>query len=326
MHSAFSSFSTSTPLDEPCAKVRGHKLLGTGAANTSWGALTALPGVWRAQDMTRDELVCPSGYPALDAELPGGGWPMGAMVELLQVDATQHVWQLLAPALAQQIQTGPPGQAVVLIGAPAMPFGPGLAARGLDPQRLLCVQAEGLAQRLWVAEQALRCADVTAVLVWLPSAGSEFLGSKSRGSEFMGSERGSSVNLQMQLRRLQIAVPPRSLLFTLRPLAAQAEHSCARLRLGVQIDAVAGARASGAADRLQIRILKRRGPAPLLPVELPPHPQRLADLLLAARHQPLSVSSAPSAPLPQSAPAQGQRFAHPYVNIVASTLDRAVAA
>ena len=323
MYSAFSTFSTSstsTPLDEPCAKVRGHKLLATGAANTSWVALTALTGVWRAQDMTRDELVCPSGYPALDAELPGGGWPMGAMVELLQVDATQHVWQLLAPALAQQIQTGPPGQAVVLIGAPAMPFGPGLAARGLDPQRLLCVQAEGLAQRLWVAEQALRCADVTAVLVWLPGAGSEFLGSK-----LMGSERGSSVNLQMQLRRLQIAVPPRSLLFALRPLAAQAEHSCARLRLGVQIDAVAGARASGAADRLQIRILKRRGPAPLLPVELPPHPQRLADLL-AARHQPLSVSSAPSAPLPQSAPAQGQRFARPYVNIVASTLDRAVAA
>ena len=315
MHSAFSSFSTSTPLDEPCAKVRGHKLLGTGAANTSWGALTALPGVWRAQDMTRDELVCPSGYPALDAELPGGGWPMGAMVELLQVDATQHVWQLLAPALAQQIQTGPPGQAVVLIGAPAMPFGPGLAARGLDPQRLLCVQAEGLAQRLWVAEQALRCADVAAVLVWLNCT---------------ASTRGRSADLQMQLRRLQIAVPPHGLLFALRPLAALAEASCARLRLSVQTGGVTGGLVGNlvgcVADRLQIRILKRRGPAPLLPVELPPHPQRLADLLLAARHQPLSVSSAPSAPLPQSAPAQGQRFARPYVNIVASTLDRAVAA
>lgn len=301
----YSAFSTSTPLDKSCAKVRGHKLLGTGAANTSLVALTALTGVWRAQDMTRDERVCASGYPALDAELPGGGWPLGAMVEVLQPDATQHVWQLLAPVLAQQMQAGP--QAVVLVGAPAMPFGPGLAARGLDPQRLLCVQAEGLAQRLWVAEQALRCADVAAVLVWLNCT---------------ASTRGRSADLQMQLRRLQIAVPPHGLLFALRPLAAQAEASCARLRLSVQTSDLV----DGLADRLQIRIIKRRGPAPLLPVELPPHPQRLADLLLAARHQPLSVSSAPSAPLPQSAPPQGQRFARPYVNIVASTLDRAVAA
>ena len=258
--------------------------------------------------MTRDERVCASGYPALDAELPGGGWPLGAMVEVLQPDATQHVWQLLAPVLARQIQAGP--QAVVLVGAPAMPFGPGLAARGLDPQRLLCVQAESLAQRLWVAEQALRCADVAAVLVWLPCT---------------GSVRGGSANLQMQLRRLQIAVPPHGLLFALRPLAAQAEASCARLRLSVQTGGVAG----GVTDRLQIHILKRRGPSPLLPVELPPHPQRLADLL-AARHPPLSMPSTSSAPLPQSAPALGQRFAHPYVDTpahnAARTLDRAVAA
>jgi protein ImuA len=297
-----SAFSTSIPLDQPCGKALSRKLLGTGLTDM------ALKGVWRAQDMTRDERVCSSGYPALDADLPGGGWPLGAMVEVLQPNATQHVWQLLAPALAQQIQTGPAGQAVVLIGAPAMPFGPGLAARGVDPQRLLCVQAEGLAQRLWVAEQALRCADVAAVLVWLPCT-----------SSARGAERGSSANLQMQLRRLQIAVPPHGLLFALRPLAAQAEVSCARLRLGVQAD--------GAADCLQVQILKRRGPPPLLPVELPPHPQRLADLL-AVRHQPLSMPSTPSAPLPlpQSAPAQGQRFARPYVNIPARTLDSAVAA
>ena len=297
-----SAFSTPIELDEPCGKVLGRSLLGAGAANaavTALPALTALTGVWRAQDMTRDELVCSSGYPALDAELPGGGWPLGAMVELLQLDATQHVWQLLVPALARQIQAGP--QAVVLVGAPAMPFGPGLAARGLNPQRLLCVHAESLAQRLWVAEQALRCADVAAVLVWLPCT---------------ASMRGGSANLQMQLRRLQIAVPPQGLLFALRPLAAQAEASCARLRLSVQT--------GGVADRLQIHILKRRGPPPLLPVELPPNPQRLADLL-AARHQPLSTTSAS---LPQSAPAQGQSLGRPHVNnpIPARTLDRAVAA
>ena len=302
-----SAFSTPIELDEPCDKALGRKLLRAGAAskaNSGITALTALTGVWRAQDMTRDELVCASGYPALDAELPGGGWPLGAMVELLQPDATQHVWQLLVPALARQIQAGP--QAVVLVGAPATPFGPGLAARGLDPQRLLCVQAEGLAQRLWVAEQALRCADVAAVLVWLPCT---------------GSARAGSADLPMQLRRLQIAVPPQGLLFALRPLAAQAQASCARLRLSVQASGVAGGLAGGVADRLQVHILKRRGPPPLLPVELPPYPQRLADLL-AARHQPLSM------PLPQSAPAQSQSLGRPHVNnsIPARTLDRAVTA
>jgi protein ImuA len=297
-----SAFSTSIPLDEPCAKALGRKLFGKNVVNTTLAAVSALTGVWRAQDMTRDERVCASGYSALDAELPGGGWPLGAMVELLQPDTTQHVWQLLAPALARQMQAGP--QTVVLVGAPAMPFGPGLAARGLDPQRLLCVQAEGLAQRLWVAEQALRCADVAAVLVWLNCT---------------ASTRGRSADLQMQLRRLQIAVPPHGLLFALRPLAAQAEASCARLRLSVQT--------GGVADRLQIHILKRRGPAPLLPVELPPHPQRLADLL-AARHQPSLVPSAPSVPLPQNAPALGQSLGRPHVDKLtrASTLDRAVTA
>lgn len=305
-----SAFSTPIPQDEPCAKVRGRKLLGTAASNTSLAALTSLTGVWRAQDMNRDELVRASGYPGLDAELPGGGWPLGAMVEVLQSDATQHVWQLLAPALARQVQAGP--QAVVLVGAPAMPFGPGLAARGLDPQRLLCVQAESLAQRLWVAEQALRCADVAAVLVWLPHT---------------ASARGGSADLQMQLRRLQIAVPPQGLLFALRPLAAQAEASCARLRLSVQTSGVAGGLVGSVADRLHIHILKRRGPPPLLPVELPLYPQRLADLL-AARHQPLSIPSTPPAPLPQSAPALGQRLGRPHVDnpIPARTLDRAVAA
>ena len=62
------------------------------------------------------------------------------------------MWQLLLPALAQGGQGGP----VVLVGAPWVPFGPALAAQGLPPERLLCVQADAPAARLWAAEQALR--------------------------------------------------------------------------------------------------------------------------------------------------------------------------
>ena len=40
--------------------------------------------VWRGDSLARAALPgVPSGFAALDAELPGGGWPRGGLVELL---------------------------------------------------------------------------------------------------------------------------------------------------------------------------------------------------------------------------------------------------
>ena len=104
----------------------------------------------------------PTGFGLLDAVLPGAGWPLGSMVEILQEQPHQHAWQLLLPALAQAArqQAGP----VVLVGAPFQPFGVSLAAQGLPAERLLWVRTDQPAARLWAAEQALRCADVIALL------------------------------------------------------------------------------------------------------------------------------------------------------------------
>ena len=47
---------------------------------------TALsPHLWRAESLDADDHrpVQPSGFAALDAELPGGGWPQGQLIELL---------------------------------------------------------------------------------------------------------------------------------------------------------------------------------------------------------------------------------------------------
>jgi len=57
-----------------------------------------------------------------------------------------------------------------LIGAPHEPFGPSLAAGGLPIESLLWICSEGAQARLWASEQALRCADVAAVVAWLPQA------------------------------------------------------------------------------------------------------------------------------------------------------------
>lgn len=226
--------------------------------------LPDLPEVWCADQLAQAEApVLSSGHAALDAHLPGGGWPLGALVEVLQGFAEQHVWQLLRPALVQATQ-GQPGP-VVLVGAPREPFGPALRAQGLAPERLLWVRAELPAQRLWAAEQALRCAEVAAVLAWLPQA---------RNAE---------------LRRLHMAAQQQGrLLFVLRPLRARHEASPAVLRLQVQ-----------GVDLLQVELLKRRGPPLSAPILLPAHPPRLAALM--ALRQGAAV--APPGDTPVRAPA-----------------------
>jgi len=210
-----------------------------------------MPSVWRADELARPvDAVVATGHAALDAQLPAGGWPVGALVEVLQAQNNLNEWRLLLPALARC--TGP----VLLVGAPHRPFGPGLAAQGLDPQRLLCVTTQTTAQRLWACEQALRCADVTAVLAWLPQAGS-------------GPVRPE------QLRRLQMAASTHSkLLFVMRPLAAREESSPAALRVLVN-----------GHDRLALHILKRRGPPLEQPLCLPARAARLAALLAVTRRQ-----------------------------------------
>lgn len=208
--------------------------------------------VWRA-----DALACAAGatlatgHAALDAELPGGGWPVGAISEILQQHNGLAEWRLLLPALIRLTRAA--SGCVVLVGAPHAPFGPGLAAQGLDPRQLLWVRADAPLERLWAAEQALRCAQVSALLLWVPQVRPECL------------------------RRLQMAAHQHSqLLFVMRPEAAQNEASPATLRLLVSSQKdLAGA----CTDALQVHILKRRGPPLTQPLSLSARPARLAVLL-----------------------------------------------
>lgn len=234
--------------------------------------LDANPGlahVWRAGELGSASLqAVDTGYAALNQVLPGGGWPQGALVELLQPQAGLHEWGLLAPALAavQAVvqtatlaaipKTSSP-RLVVLIGPPYGPFGPALAARQLDMRQLLCVQARpgDAPALLWATREALQCADVAAVLAWLPDARSA------------------------HLRRLQIAAHAHGkLLFVFRPLRAQHESSPAPLRLLLQ----------GAASEdgnLRVNVLKRRGPPLAQPLLLATRPARLSALLAASRER-----------------------------------------
>ncbi len=226
--------------------------------------------LWRADTLALPaNRVLPTGHAALDQQLPGGGWPVGALVEILQAHSAQNEWRLLLPALAGY-GTGP----VVLVGAPHMPFGPGLSAQGLAQQRLLWIRALAPAARMWACEQALRCAQVDAVLAWLPQARAD------------------------QLRRLQMAASEHGkLLFVMRPARVQTESSPAVLRLLASLQ-------PGGGDGVQLEILKRKGPPAAQPLQLPARAARLAALLACSGASRLRVAGAADsglAGLPQGA-------------------------
>jgi protein ImuA len=239
------------------------------AARRAAHALDFGQAIWRADALvanTQAGSVVPTGHAPLDAELPGGGWPVGALCEILQSHSAQSEWRLLLPALVAAQQGDKrmvvPGQrglpsdtaaTVVLIGPPHVPFGPALAAQGLVVQRLVWVKAQTPAERLWAAEQALRCEAVAAVLAWLPQVQAA------------------------SLRRLHMAAQAHhKLLFVMRPAQAQRESSPAPLRLmllgaqavgkvnaqtEVQTLVQAGAHTDAyAPDALHVQVLKRRGP------------------------------------------------------------------
>ncbi|HEY8356086.1 MAG TPA: translesion DNA synthesis-associated protein ImuA, partial [Ramlibacter sp.] len=182
-----------------------------------------LPHVWRGRELAQaQERTVATGHALLDAELPGGGWPLGCLVEVLQQHPHQFAWQLLAPALRDRgrAESGP----IVLVNPPYLPFGPGLRGLDLRPEQLLCVDTDKVAARLWATEQALRCADVAAVLAWLPQARNE------------------------DLRRLHLCAQQHDrFLVAFRGVDARDHSSPARLRLLVE-----------GAQQLEVRILKRR--------------------------------------------------------------------
>ena len=173
-----------------------------------------------------------TGFPRLDAELPGGGWPRGALTELLPEHSGIGELGLLLPALAALTAAG---QTVVLIAPPHRAHAPAWAAAGirLDCLRLVLPRRSRDARdALWAGVEALRCGGVAATLLWLDAP-------------LRGHLPASS------LRRLHVAAGEGGGgAFCFRPPRLAAEASPAPLRLQLQ----------AAGGQLRVTILKRRGP------------------------------------------------------------------
>ena len=182
--------------------------------------------IWRGAGLAPAPPALASGFPALDAELPGGGWPTGALTEILSPSEGIGELGLLLPALAALTTAG---KRVAWLAPPHLPYAPGLAAAGVDLTQLVVVRAPGRRDALWAAEQVLRAASCHALLAWLP---------RVRYAE---------------LRRLAVAAEGgRAFVALWRAAEAVHESTPACLRLAL----------APAEGGLAVRILKRRG-APL---------------------------------------------------------------
>jgi hypothetical protein len=188
------------------------------------------PALWRGGDAGAPETI-PTGFHALDARLPGGGWPLATLIELLVPAAGIGEIHLLLPALRSlttRAEVEP--RWLAWLAPPHLPYAPALADAGLDPARMLVIRPRAGVDRLWAMEQALRSGACAAVLGWTGAAG------------------------DTALRRLKLAAEEGGTpAFLLRPSAHRNDNSPAALRLAL------AARDFGLLD---VEILKSRGGGP----------------------------------------------------------------
>ncbi|MFO1324674.1 MAG: translesion DNA synthesis-associated protein ImuA [Burkholderiales bacterium] len=136
------------------------------ASTPALTALLAHPAIWRGDDVAPEPAAVPSGFAALDAALPGRGWPQGALTEfLLEREGIGEI-RLTLPALAR-VQAA--GRDVVWIAPPYRPYAPALAQGGIDLARFHVVRCAAGKDALWAFEQALRAPECGAAFAWLPT-------------------------------------------------------------------------------------------------------------------------------------------------------------
>jgi hypothetical protein len=235
--------------------------------------------LWHAGDLTHTSAAecVSSGFACLDAQLPGGGWPQGQLIELLHDDPGIGELSLLAPALAARAQCGlacvwvlpcERGSGADALHNRALPYPPALADAGIDPSCNIFVRPAAAREAWWAIEQSLRAAHLGALVGWLPTF--------NAGSDFRA------------LRRLHLlAQRHRALLFVLRPSRCADTASPAVLRLRLACDG----------EHLTVTLLKRRGRPLIEPIALQVHPARWNRGAVAAPTVTPQQQTAPSGPL-----------------------------
>ena len=186
-------------------------------------ALLQHPALWRGRQFAATGPVLASGHPTLDAELPGGGFALGTLTELLLPSFGCSELSFALPMLRTQSQAG---MKLGLVNPPHPPNATALTRAGVVIEQLLILQPQNTTDAAWACEQLLRSGACGLLLWWSENA------------------------CERTLKRLQLAAEGgQSLAIVCRPLKAQHEISPAAVRLCLTLTA------QGAA----LDILKCRG-------------------------------------------------------------------
>jgi hypothetical protein len=120
------------------------------------------PDLWRGRSRKRFPTAS-SGLDWLDRGLPGGGWPLGRLTELLPSVPGCGELGLLLPLLARCTGRGEP---VVLAGPSLVPGPQALAASGVALEQLVVIRSAE--EGFWAAEQCLKSGLCGSVVIWPP--------------------------------------------------------------------------------------------------------------------------------------------------------------
>jgi hypothetical protein len=121
------------------------------------------PDLWRGRSRKHFPTAS-SGLDWLDRGLPGGGWPLGRLTELMPSVPGCGELGLLLPLLARCTGQGRP---VVLAGPSLVPGPQALARSGVVLEHLVVVRAAE--DGFWAAEQCLKSGLCGSVAIWPPS-------------------------------------------------------------------------------------------------------------------------------------------------------------
>jgi cell division inhibitor SulA/protein ImuA len=198
------------------------------------------PLLWRGQQLTQPGSLATlsTGFALLDKHLPGNGWPLGGLIDLLLANAGIGELRLLLPALAK-LQDNPHGTWSIWINPPFVPYAPALQAAGINRQQLLLVHPKTHEDFLWSVENACKSASCGIVLAW----------------PFTNKLKPQDT------RRIQIAAKQNHTLACLfQPLTKRHNNSMAELRLALH--------PGESSQHLLLDICKRRGGWPLEQLQL----------------------------------------------------------
>lgn len=192
--------------------------------------------IWSGDSLAQLEGSIASGFPELDAALPGGGWPQGAFTEIIPERQGIGELRLVLPALSRLSREN---REVVFIAPPYIPYAPALIQHSVALSHFLWIRVADPKDKLWAAEQALRSGSCGAVVCWLPALNERIARrlqqaaeiGKTWGVNFTAASRGANalpLPLRMRLRpasgKLRIEIIKRRGGGWFQPLLLNVDH------------------------------------------------------------------------------------------------------